>query len=147
LGSLVSYKTFRPASPRSTAAARGASKKTKTRPEMFLRRTLWAAGARGYRTDDKSLPGRPDIVFHRAKLAIFVDGDFWHGRDWRARSRKIARGTNAPYWLAKIRANIQRDRRHDARLRSMGWTVLRIWELDLSTGASAIVRRVLDSIG
>jgi DNA mismatch endonuclease (patch repair protein) len=113
---------------------------------MVLRRALWAAGARGYRTDEKSLPGRPDIVFRRAKVAIFVDGDFWHGRDWLARARKIARGSNARYWLAKIRANIERDRRHDAQLRAMGWTVVRAWELDLSRSPSAIVRRLIESI-
>src|SRR6266446_6323651 len=100
-----SYKGLRPASAHATMAARGSSKKTNTRCEVALRRALWAAGFR-YRKNVSDLPGRPDIVFLRARIAVFCDGDFWHGRDWESRRQKLGRGTNSAYWLAKIQANI-----------------------------------------
>lgn len=66
---------------------------------------------------------------------MFCDGDFWHGRDLEERLARLARGHNAPYWLAKIRRNVERDRRHDDRLRERGWIVLRFWEGDVRTHA------------
>src|SRR6478672_1465494 len=86
-----SYKGLRPASPRASAAARGSSKKADTRCELMLRRSLWVAGCR-YRKNVPELPGRPDIVFPGAKVAVFCDGDFWHGRDWETRRQKLSRG-------------------------------------------------------
>lgn len=88
------------------------------------------------------LPGRPDIVIVRARVVIFCDGDFWHGRDLRARIRRLARGHNAPYWVAKIRGNVVRDRAHDASLRRDGWLVLRYWETDIQADAEAIAKRI-----
>lgn len=77
------------------------------------------------------MPGKPDIVFHRARVAVFCDGDFWHGRRWRDRHEKLARGSNAPYWTAKISANVARDRRTTRLLRAAGWIVVRLWETDV----------------
>lgn len=111
----------------------------------MLRSLLWRAGLR-FRKDVGSLPGRPDIVFARARLVVFCDGDFWHGRDWRRRRRKLAAGTNAPYWIAKIKANRARDRRHTAALETAGWTVLRVWESAIHGEPEAVTRVILKTI-
>src|SRR5438552_1744468 len=105
-----SYVGLQPASLRASRAARAASDKRDTRCEIILRQALWRMGLR-YRTNVVELPGRPDIVFPGARVAVFCDGDFWHGRALRRRLRKLARGHNAPYWAAKIRSNVLRDRR------------------------------------
>lgn len=114
-----------------------------TEPERTLRKQLWAVGLRGYRLHPK-LPGRPDIVFTRSMLAIFVDGCFWHG----CRVCAYHPDTNAEFWEAKISANVERDRRVARELRGAGWRVLRIWEHELRKnprGAVGKVRRVLRS--
>ena len=61
-------------------------------------------------------------------MAVFCDGDFWHGRDWETRRQKLSRGTNSEYWLAKVQRNIERDQQNTRQLQAMGWTVLRFWE-------------------
>ncbi|MCR5976558.1 DNA mismatch endonuclease Vsr [Gordonia jinghuaiqii] len=97
-----------------------------TEPEMLLRRELHRRGLR-YRVD-APLPGLPrrraDILFTRAKLAVFVDGCFWHG----CPEHKTAPTNNGAWWAAKLARNIERDRVTDTHLRSHGWTVLRVWE-------------------
>jgi DNA mismatch endonuclease (patch repair protein) len=90
------------------------NKARSTEVAFALRRQPWSLGLR-YRSHAKDLPGKPDIVFRRQRLAVFVDGDFWHGRDWEARRRKLAAGHNASYWLAKIGYNRERDRRGTSR--------------------------------
>lgn len=95
------------------------------------------AGLRGYRVDARGLPGRPDIAFSRARLAIFVDGAFWHGH--RSRYR---RGIAGPYWDDKIAGNRLRDRRANSELRRLGWNVLRVWDFEVAEDAVAIARRV-----
>ena len=92
------------------------------------------------------LPGKPDIVFKRQRLAVFVDGDFWHGRDWEARRRKLAVGHNAEYWLAKIGYNRERDSRNTEKLEAAGWRVIRLWETDVKRApqeAAAAVQTAL----
>jgi DNA mismatch endonuclease (patch repair protein) len=112
-----------------------------TRPELLLRRALWARGLR-YRVDVRTLPGRPDLVFTRARIVVFCDGDFWHGKNWRNRRTKLARGTNSAYWIAKITANIVRDRSTTARLAAAGWRVLRFWESEIRDDLQDIVDRI-----
>lgn len=92
-----------------------------TSPELRLRRALWREGLR-YRVNVKELPGRPDIVFTRAKLAVFVDGEFWHGKKLSA--ERLAE--MSPYWQRKIARNVERDQRVDADLADAGWNVLRV---------------------
>lgn len=138
-----SYKGRQPASAQASAAARGSSKKTDTSCELLLRRTLWAAGAR-YRKNVKELPGRPDIVFSRAKLVVFCDGDFWHGHNWESRRQKLLQGANADYWIAKIQRNMERDRHNTGRLEEMGWTVLRVWESEIRTSLWQATNKVLN---
>lgn len=140
-----SYKGLRPASSRASAAARGSSKKTGTRCELALRRALWVAGCR-YRKNVPDLPGRPDIVFPGAQVAVFCDGDFWHGRDWETRREKLSRGANAAYWLAKIRRNMERDQQNTRHLQSLGWTVLRLWESQIREDLSGTVQVVASAV-
>ena len=137
-----SYKGLRPASKRASAAARGSSRKSDTRCEVKLRSVLWRAGAR-FRKDVRSLPGRPDIVFPGPRLAVFCDGDFWHGKDWEARRRKLARGNNPSYWIAKIERNRERDRETTGTLEAAGWTVLRFWESDILRDTAAVAEEIL----
>jgi DNA mismatch endonuclease, patch repair protein len=84
-----------------------------------------------YRKNVKTLPGKPDIVFVKARVAIFCDGDFWHGRDWVNLRFKLERGTNPDYWIAKIKSNIERDLRNNKLLSEAGWLVIRFWETDI----------------
>lgn len=90
------------------------------------------------------MPGRPDIVFPSRRLAVFCDGDFWHGKDWPRRRQKLEGGANGSYWVAKIEANRARDRRNTAALQSAGWTVLRVWESAIRTDARGVALDVLE---
>jgi DNA mismatch endonuclease (patch repair protein) len=102
-----------------------------TGPELALRRELHRRGLR-YRVDLAGLPGRPDIVFTRARLAVFVDGCFWH----RCPEHGTLPRNNAAWWLAKLERNVARDRAKDEALRGLGWTVLHVWEHE-SPGVAA----------
>jgi len=136
------YDGLQPASPRASRSARGSSAKRDTRPELRLRQALRGVGLRGYRVDVADLPGRPDVVFRRERVAVFCDGDFWHGRDLEARISRLASGHNAPYWVKKISGNVARDRRHDAELAAAGWRVLRFWESTIQRDAHAVAHEV-----
>jgi DNA mismatch endonuclease (patch repair protein) len=118
------------ASKHASTAARGASAKTNTRCEIALRRELWRRGLR-YRLHVGGLPGRPDVVFPIQRVAVFCDGDFWHGRDLEKRLAKLAAGHNAVYWVAKVRRNVERDHQNTRSLEAAGWIVLRFWETDV----------------
>lgn len=144
-----SFKSRRPASARASKAARAGSRKTATRCEMLLRRRLFASGCR-YRVDASDLPGRPDIVFPRARLVIFCDGDFWHGKNWPERRLKLAEGHNADYWIPKIERNMARDLVVSRELRDAGWIVLRFWESEIRHDLDAVcepILAILDSTG
>ena len=135
------FETLQPASARASNAARGASRKRDTRCEIALRRALWSLGLR-YRVDVPTMPGRPDIVFIRARVVVFCDGDFWHGRRLRARLARLAGGHNAAYWVEKIRSNVTRDRKNARLLRRDGWCVVRVWESDVKKNADAVANRI-----
>jgi DNA mismatch endonuclease (patch repair protein) len=109
-----------------------------TGPEMVLRRALFAAGVRGWRCHRSNLPGKPDLAFGRARLAVFIDGAFWHGRPDR-----YWQGRSGPYWDAKIARNQARDRRVDGELTALGWHVLRLWDDDVEADPDAAARRVI----
>ncbi|MDB4954348.1 MAG: vsr [Myxococcales bacterium] len=138
----ASYVGLRPKSKSAARAARGSSKKRDTRCELVLRKALTAAGLR-YRVDTDDLPGRPDVVFRGARVAVFCDGDFWHGRNLAARVAKLAEGHNAPYWVAKITTNTERDARNTRALEEQGWMVLRYWETDIHKDAAGIAADVV----
>ncbi len=122
--------------------ASASSAKRDTKPELLLRRALRSMAVR-YRTDVAALPGRPDLVISAARLAIFCDGDFWHGRNLQRRLQKLAAGHNAPYWVSKIKSNVDRDRRINRLLRNSGWKVLRFWESDVRANPDRAAKAVL----
>jgi DNA mismatch endonuclease Vsr len=95
--------------------------------EIQFRKALWAAGLRGYRVNLRKLPGNPDVVFGPAKVAIFIDGCYWHGCPKHCRMPS----SNREYWETKIGRNIQRDKTNRAALRKAGWRVLRFWEHEI----------------
>jgi DNA mismatch endonuclease, patch repair protein len=140
-----SFAALRPRSSHASIVAKASSRKRDTRCELALRRALHAHGLR-YRVDVSTLPGRPDIVFPRAKVAIFCDGDFWHGRRLQARISKLATGYNSEYWIAKVTRNVERDRQQRRKLRRMGWTVLRFWETDILRNTAVIANKVRQSL-
>lgn len=112
-----------------------------TRAEVALHAALRALGLR-FRKNVAALPGRPDIVLTKQLVVVFVDGDFWHGRHWPARRKRLAEGSNPAYWIAKIEANMARDRRTTRALRSLGWKVVRVWERDVLSYPDRAARRV-----
>jgi len=120
--------------------------KRDTKPEMMLRKALWARGAR-YRLHMSDLPGTPDIVFPGKRVAVFCDGDFWHGRDWDSRRERLSAGANADYWIPKIHANMVRDREQTASLESQGWTVLRYWEGQIKNHCQAVAQEIVKVLG
>lgn len=101
-----------------------AIKASGTRIEIALGKALWARGIR-YRKNDSTVFGRPDFTIKRNKVAIFVDSEFWHGKDWNKAKFRIK--TNRKFWWNKIEANIRRDRLVTKTLRDDGWTVIRFW--------------------
>ena len=113
-----------------------------TRPERALRSALHRLGLR-YRVDLKLGVGRsaprPDIVFTRARVAVFVDGCFWHGCPMHG----VKPRANAEYWAAKVARNVMRDERNDATLFSLGWRVVRIWEHEDPGEAAARIARAV----
>jgi len=139
-----SYKGLQPASEASSRAKR-ANRKTDTQHEVLLRRALWRLGLR-YRKNVANLPGKPDIVFPGARVVIFCDGDFWHGRKWLELSRKLENGANPAYWSAKIQSNIERDKRNTAVLQAAGWHVIRLWETDIKKDPVAAARHVQKAV-
>lgn len=94
--------------------------------EIKLRKELWHRGYR-YRKNVSTLPGKPDIVFTKYKLAVFCDAEFWHGKDWEILKPKLEKGTNPEFWVKKIERNRNRDNEINQSLCYMGWTVLRFW--------------------
>src|SRR5687767_12986938 len=108
-----------------------------TGPELALRRALHRRGVRGWRCHRPNLPGKPDLAFGRARLAVFVDGGFWHGHP-----SKWWLGRSGPYWDAKITRNIARDRRADDELARIGWRVLRLWDFDVTRDPDAAATQV-----
>lgn len=118
---------------------------TRTTPGVLLRKALWRDGLR-YRLPPSRLPGQPAIVFRAKGVAVFCDGDFWHGRDWPTLRQRLARGTNSVYWTSKIAYTIARDHSITNQLRDHGWEVLRFWEADIRADPAAIVARVRRSL-
>lgn len=108
-----------------------------TKIEIKLRKALWHEGIR-YRKNDTSLPGKPDIVIKKYKIAIFCDGDFWHGYD--IKSSRIH--NNKSFWYEKIERNMLRDNKVTIELEEMGWRVIRIWEHDIMNQLDICVRDI-----
>jgi DNA mismatch endonuclease, patch repair protein len=132
-------KDFKATALRSRIMA--AVRRSDTAPELALRRHLREAGIVCRRSRAK-LPGSPDLVFRAAKLAVFVDGCFWHG----CRKHRTIPRNNARYWSEKIERNRMRDKRVDRQLRALGWTTLRIWEHAVDASPDSCVARVVRAL-
>lgn len=114
-----------------------------TAPELMLRRALWELGYR-YRKNVKSLPGTPDIAIKKYKVAVFIDGEFWHGYHWAEKKDRIQR--NRDYWIPKIERNMQRDRQVTQQLQAVGWTVFRFWERKLRADFHICLQAIVDEL-
>lgn len=129
--SKVQYlRDSRSPAPKSEAVSRimSANKAKDTSPEISLRKALWAMGIRGYRKNFKSVPGRPDIAFTSKKVAIFVNGCYWHRCP--TCNFPIPK-TNSDFWREKFRMNKLRDKRKIKELQKLGWRTIVIWECDI----------------
>ena len=98
--------------------------------EVKLRKELWSRGYR-YRKNVSNLPGKPDIVLTKYKIAIFCDSEFFHGKDWEVLKPRLEKSNNADYWEKKISRNMERDNELNKKLLFMGWTVIRFWGKDI----------------
>jgi DNA mismatch endonuclease (patch repair protein) len=108
--------------------------------ERMVRSELHRRGFR-FRKHVKTLPGSPDAVFVKAKVAVFIDGDFWHGYGFKKWEHKLQ-----DYWREKIKRNIMRDRRNHAKLRRMGWRVIRIWQHDVDRDLDKCIRKIVAAL-
>ena len=108
--------------------------------ETLLAKKLWHKGIR-YRLNYKKLSGSPDIAITKDRLAIFVDGEFWHGQDWETRKARLKH--NRDYWIEKIEENIERDKRNDIILKEKGWSVLHFWEKEVLKNPDDCVEAIL----
>ena len=118
---------------------------TNTAPELALRSALHRRGLR-YRVHRRML-GKPDIAFVSCRVAVFVDGDYWHGNAWRTRgyadfNSYYSRGENGAFWAEKIHRNIERDNVVTVGLRDDGWCVIRVWETDLAADLDGVADRI-----
>ena len=111
-----------------------------TKPEQILRKELWKAGFR-YRINYTKLPGKPDIVINKKKIIIFVDGEFWHGYNWKNKKNKIK--ANREFWLPKIERNIQRDKENNRLLTKIGFTVIRFWEHQIKNDLEECIKQIV----
>ncbi len=112
-----------------------------TKPELMLRRALYASGVRGWRCHPKGVPGKPDIAFIRWHIAVFVDGRFWHGHpDY------FTFGKSGEYWDAKITRTQERDRLAKEALEAQGWKVLRFWDFQVEDDLEFCVERVTNAL-
>ena len=120
-----------------------ANKSKGTKPELALAKAMWALGLR-YRKNSGSIFGKPDFSFKKYKVAVFVDGEFWHGKDWEQKKAEIK--GNREFWIAKIERNIKRDIEVTGRLKAEGWTVLRFWSNDVVKDTTSCAEKVKEII-
>lgn len=129
------------------SARMGRVKLRKGKAERLLGKCLWHSGIL-YRYNVKKLPGSPDLVIGRAHVAVFIDGEFWHGKDWERRKPRLK--SNRDYWIEKIEENMARDRRNDLQLTQLGYRVIRFWEKDVlkdvQSCASAVIGAMAEEL-
>ncbi|MCL4171494.1 UNVERIFIED_CONTAM: hypothetical protein GTU68_007136 [Idotea baltica] len=114
-----------------------------TKPELAFRKALYASGYR-YRVDYKKLIGKPDIVLNKYKTVIFIDGEYWHGHNWKERKPKVK--TNREFWIAKIERNMQRDNEVNAALDRLGYKVFRFWETEIKKELDVCLTKVIEHL-
>lgn len=113
--------------------------------ECILRKALWNKGFR-YRKNYKGLPGTPDIVFTKYKIAIFCDSEFFHGKDWSNLKDVLNKGKNPEFWIKKISSNISHDKEVTFQLKKMGWTVLRFWGKEIKKNTDECIKAIEETI-
>lgn len=143
-------KPYRPKRPNEVHRNMSAIRATENRTERALRSALHRLGLR-YRKYAAGLPGRPDIVFASQKVAVFVDGDYWHARVLQEKGPRAFRATlkkkeTRSYWLAKLQRNVERDRAATLALRKAGWLVVRLWESDAKRDVPKAAARIARAV-
>lgn len=113
--------------------------------EIRLRKALWHKGYR-YRKNYKALPGSPDIVLTKYKIAIFCDSEFFHGKDWEVLKLRLEKGKNPDYWIKKIERNRKRDVETDKKLLFLGWTVIHFWGQDIARRTDECMKVIEEAI-
>ncbi len=111
--------------------------------ETILAKRLWHEGYR-YRRNYKKLPGSPDIALTKYRVAVFIDGEFWHGENWEERKAKLKH--NREYWIEKIEENMARDKRVDAQLQEMGWTTVHFWEKQVLKHTDECMKEIIKQL-
>lgn len=119
-----------------------AVKSTGSKEEVALGKEMWKAGLR-YRKNNKKVFGKPDFTFKKHKVAVFVDSEFFHGKDWETRKKPV---NNAEFWEKKITRNIQRDKEVNEHLLANGWKVLRFWSNEIKKNLEDCVQKVINAI-
>lgn len=123
----------------STSRVMSANKAKDTKPELLLRKALYQAGVRGYRLHVKEITGRPDMVFTKHQLAIFIHGCFWHRCP---HCRLPIPKSNTDFWMAKFARNTERDRQKEQALLQSGWQVVTAWECAIKANTGKVVREL-----
>ncbi len=116
-----------------------------TKIELILRKALWEKGYR-YRKNYDKLPGHPDIVLTKYRIAIFCDGEFFHGKDWAALRMKLKNSNNGKFWINKISRNIVRDCENDKKLLFLGWTAIHFWGEDIKKHTDECIKVIEETI-
>lgn len=116
-----------------------------TKIEVLLRKELWKRGYR-YRKNYDKLPGSPDIALTKYKIAIFCDGEFFHGKDWEVLKPKLKNSNNSEFWISKISRNREHDSEVNKKLLFEGWTVIRFWGNDIKKHPEECVRTIEETI-
>ncbi|RKS97726.1 very short patch repair endonuclease [Chryseobacterium defluvii] len=114
-----------------------------TKDEVLLAKTLWKLGYR-YRKNNKTVFGKPDLTFKKNKLAIFVDSEYFHGKDWETEKFRIQ--TNRDFWWKKIEQNIKRDKIVNEELTKSGWKVLRFWSKDIRKNLASCIMKIEENL-
>ncbi len=113
--------------------------------EVSLRRALWKKGYR-YRKNYSALPGKPDIVLIKYRIAIFCDGELFHGKNWEILKPRLLKGNNPDFWVKKIERNMKRDDENDKKLLFLGWTVIHFWGNDILKNTDQCVKVIEEVI-
>lgn len=120
-----------------------AIRSTNTKDEVRLAKALWHLGYR-YRKNNRKIFGTPDLTFKKLKIAIFVDSEFFHGKDWETQKNRFK--TNREFWQNKIERNMQRDIQVNDHLMEKGWTVLRFWSTEIKNNLESCIAKIQTEI-
>ena len=116
-----------------------------TKIELALRKALYQKGIR-YRKNYDKLPGKPDIALTKYKIAVFCDGEFFHGKDWEVLKPRLEKSNNSEFWISKISRNRERDDEINKKLLCMGWTVIRFWGIDIKKNTDECIKVIEEVI-